>query len=300
MIKFIRIFLLVLIIVGLGLLVTQKMWVPKLVDRITSSENTPPVLVEATQSNISLKDGKQCFFYSHEATTAEPYNVTDFLTIEIAGNAVTGKKTGTQTGPGVSNGYQGSLVGTLEKNIITAILSYVVEGSQGKEKEIYKAGKIGIEKLRYPLLEESGMLVPDLKKGYQTLNYIKVDCPVENFEGEADPARMTLGMTKWNWVKTTLSDGRTITPKKPGVFTLEFKKDKTFSASTDCNGVGGEYVAKGGKITLERMMSTLMYCEGSQEAEFAKMLTDTQSYLFTSKGELVLNLKFDSGSVVFR
>ncbi len=38
--KFIRIFLLVLIIIGLILLATQKIWVPKLVDAIIASENT--------------------------------------------------------------------------------------------------------------------------------------------------------------------------------------------------------------------------------------------------------------------
>jgi putative hemolysin len=36
-IKFIRIFLLVLIIIGIGLLLTQKLWVPKLVDMILAS-----------------------------------------------------------------------------------------------------------------------------------------------------------------------------------------------------------------------------------------------------------------------
>lgn len=40
LIKFVRIFLLVLIIVGLGLLVTQKIWVPKVVNQILSYENT--------------------------------------------------------------------------------------------------------------------------------------------------------------------------------------------------------------------------------------------------------------------
>lgn len=45
MLKFIRTFLLVLILIGLGLIFTQKLWVPKLVDRILSEENhvgTPP------------------------------------------------------------------------------------------------------------------------------------------------------------------------------------------------------------------------------------------------------------------
>ena len=37
--KFIRIFLLVLIVIGIGLLLTQKMWVPRLVDVIIGQEN---------------------------------------------------------------------------------------------------------------------------------------------------------------------------------------------------------------------------------------------------------------------
>src|SRR3989344_5175326 len=37
-IKFVRIFLLILIVIGIGLLVTQKMWVPKVVDMILGPE----------------------------------------------------------------------------------------------------------------------------------------------------------------------------------------------------------------------------------------------------------------------
>lgn len=129
---------------------------------------------------------------------------------------------------------------------------------------------------------------------------VRPPLPGENMEGEADPSRMTLGMTKWNWISAQYNDGRKIVPKKQGSFTLSFKDDGTFSASTDCNGVGGEYVEKNGAITLSRMMSTLMYCEGSQEAEFSKLLQDTSGYHFTSRGELILDLKFDSGTVVFR
>jgi len=43
-IKFIRIFLLVLIIVGIGLLTTQKIWVPKVVDVILKNEITPKII----------------------------------------------------------------------------------------------------------------------------------------------------------------------------------------------------------------------------------------------------------------
>jgi hypothetical protein len=43
--KAIRIFLLVLIIIGIGLLLTQKIWVPKLVNKILSSKKSPVIVI---------------------------------------------------------------------------------------------------------------------------------------------------------------------------------------------------------------------------------------------------------------
>ena len=123
---------------------------------------------------------------------------------------------------------------------------------------------------------------------------------VKDFEGEADPARMTLGMKKWDWISTLYNNDTTVVPKKEKAFSLTFKDNGTFSATTDCNAVGGEYTATGNKITFGKMFSTKMYCEGSQESEFTKMLNEIQSYKFTSKGELIFSLKFDSGSFIFR
>ena len=123
---------------------------------------------------------------------------------------------------------------------------------------------------------------------------------VQGFEGEANPAQMSLDMKTWQWVKTTYNDGTTIVPKKPEKFSLTFKRDGTFSATTDCNGVGGEYSAQNSQISFARMMSTMMYCAGSQESDFSKGLEGAQSFQFTSKGELVFSLKFDSGSMIFK
>ncbi len=63
---------------------------------------------------------------------------------------------------------------------------------------------------------------------------------VQNFEGEADPNKMTLDMKKWVWVKTLMNDGKVTTPKKSDIFTLTLKSDGSFGATTDCNGVGGD------------------------------------------------------------
>lgn len=123
---------------------------------------------------------------------------------------------------------------------------------------------------------------------------------VQNFEGEADPNRMTLGMKKWVWIKTLMNDGKVTTPKKSDIFTLTLKTDGSFSATTDCNGVGGNYKVTGKNIEFSKMISTLMYCDGSQEQDFTKSLGEVQSYMFTSKGELVFMLKVDSGTMVFK
>jgi hypothetical protein len=178
--KAIRIFLLVLIIIGVGLLLTQKIWVPRLVDKIISSENVPVVVVPAVQANIVLKDGRQCYTYNHDATADAPYTVNEFIDININGKTVTGTKTGTQNGPDMTNGYTGTITGTLDKNSITDIFSYTVEGSHNKEKEIYRTNKTGIEKLRYPLIEEGGVLVPDTTKEFQSLPYARVGCTASN------------------------------------------------------------------------------------------------------------------------
>lgn len=122
----------------------------------------------------------------------------------------------------------------------------------------------------------------------------------QNFTGEADPAKMTLGMQTWKWQNTTYATGTPIIPKTQGRFTITFKDPKNFSAVTDCNGVGGVYTVNGNKIIFTNMVSTLMFCENSQESQFSSMLTDVQSYTFSSKGELVFNLKKNGGVMIFR
>lgn len=122
----------------------------------------------------------------------------------------------------------------------------------------------------------------------------------QNFEGEADPSRMTLGMKTWNWVSTTYNNGTQVVPRDEKKFAITFKKDGTFSSVTDCNSVSGNYTVRGNSIILDRMISTLMYCEGWQEADYVKMLGDAQNVHFTSRGELIFDLKMNSGSMVFR
>ena len=123
---------------------------------------------------------------------------------------------------------------------------------------------------------------------------------MQNIEGETSSTTMSLSMKKWYWVKTVYSDGKTITPNKPERFSLTFNKTGTVAVTTDCNGGGGTYSTSGNKLEFSDMMSTLMYCAGSQESEFYSELGQVQNFTFTSKGELVLGLKSDKGAITFK
>jgi heat shock protein HslJ len=114
---------------------------------------------------------------------------------------------------------------------------------------------------------------------------------VKDFEGEADPDRMSLDMKKWIWIKTEDGKGGIVMPKNPGDFGITFNKDSNVAVDTDCNSMGGPYTVAGDKLSFGNMFSTMMYCEGSQEQEFGQTLREATSFRFTGKGELVLSAK---------
>lgn len=119
-------------------------------------------------------------------------------------------------------------------------------------------------------------------------------------EKQADTTDATLTSKTWSWVAALYNDGREILPQDPTAFTLTFGTDGTFNATTDCNNMSGSYtVQNDGQISFGQIAMTKMYCEGSQEGTFSRLLTDTATYHIES-GELILGLKFDSGSVLFR
>ncbi len=118
-------------------------------------------------------------------------------------------------------------------------------------------------------------------------------------EKQASPENASLTSQTWTWVAALYNDGREIVPQDPNAFTLNLGTDGSFSATTDCNQMNGSYSTNGSQITFSNIGMTKMFCEGSQENTFAQLLSDTQSYHVAS-GELIFDLKFDSGSVMFR
>lgn len=144
-----------------------------------------------------------------------------------------------------------------------------------------------------PTREKTQIAIYD--KGSVSLGQVAMD-----FEGESDPARMSLPMKTWAWVKTQYSNDSIVLPNKPGAFSLAFAEDGRLQITTDCNGMRGDYQVEAHQIQFGQMISTRMFCKDSQEKVFAKMLEEVTSFMFTPKGQLVLMFKYDSGSMIFQ
>lgn len=123
---------------------------------------------------------------------------------------------------------------------------------------------------------------------------------VKNFEGEVDTGRLSLTTKPWTWVRTDFTNAPAFTSAHADSFVLTFAEGDSFSAKTDCNGVGGTYTQTGNSIVFTNMMSTLMYCDGSDESVFTQSLTNVSSYSFGTKGELMLKSKTGDTTMIFQ
>jgi len=92
----------------------------------------------------------------------------------------------------------------------------------------------------------------------------------------------------FQWIEGMFLPARTpIEFKNPKAFTITFGMDGKVSGTTDCNSFSGDYqVGSDGAITFGPFMSTKMYCDGSQEAEFLNMLAKVARY----QGESQMNV----------
>jgi heat shock protein HslJ len=104
----------------------------------------------------------------------------------------------------------------------------------------------------------------------------------------------------WTWINVVYADGTVITPRQTNAFTLSIKNDGSFDATTDCNQLGGRVTINNGAISFSDIFSTKKFCEGSQEEDFKKVLDRAAGYLFTERGELVLDIERDTGAAIFR
>lgn len=103
----------------------------------------------------------------------------------------------------------------------------------------------------------------------------------------------------WTWQETVLSNKEKIIPKDKNLFSITFEKDGNISGKTDCNGFGGTYSNTDVVLSFGPLVSTLMYCEGSQETEFTSYLSKTVNYSIQDDNELKL-LTSDNETIILK
>jgi heat shock protein HslJ len=101
----------------------------------------------------------------------------------------------------------------------------------------------------------------------------------------------------WQWQSAVDAEGATVEATNPEDFVLTFDTSGRFSAATDCNSIGGSYSVNDGALMFGTMISTKMYCEGSQEEEFAALMSETTAY--TIKDETLMLELAGEGSMTF-
>ena len=124
--------------------------------------------------------------------------------------------------------------------------------------------------------------------------------PIPEASISADVASpVQLEQKAWEWVETVDGAGTTVVPRETGIFTVSFDGESV-RISTDCNTGVATYTATERELSFSAIGSTKMYCEGSQELEFFAMLKEVASYRITDEGQLILYLRFDSGSIILQ
>lgn len=124
---------------------------------------------------------------------------------------------------------------------------------------------------------------------------------VQKFAGrDVSMNALSLFSKSWEWISVNYTNGINITPKEAKKFFINFKNDNTFTVATDCNEMGGVFTVKTNNISLGGIYSTKKYCEGSQEVDFRKALEQVESYSFSEKSELILNLKNQGGYILLK
>jgi heat shock protein HslJ len=111
------------------------------------------------------------------------------------------------------------------------------------------------------------------------------------------PADLTQGT--WQWVRTEYGDGSVVEAGNPIRYTIAFRPDGTLSIRADCNQVVGTYTRQGASLTLRLGATTLAACPPDSQADvFVRDLSAVAAYVF-SGDHLVLNMRLDTGNMIF-
>ena len=102
------------------------------------------------------------------------------------------------------------------------------------------------------------------------------------------------------WKLVSYGDASNPTAALPGVDTSIKFENGQMSGNVGCNGFGGEYQARGDKITFGPVMSTLMFCEESsaQEQGVLSLFGEGEALTLRMGGDVLTITSADGSSVV--
>ena len=107
--------------------------------------------------------------------------------------------------------------------------------------------------------------------------------------------------TVWQWTDfQDTAELNDLTIENPEAYLVTFLPDGAFTVKADCNVGRGEYAVDGSALTMTVGPMTRAACgEDSLGDRFVQFLNATATHVFDDDGRLVLNLKFDSGNLIF-
>jgi len=119
--------------------------------------------------------------------------------------------------------------------------------------------------------------------------------------GGGSSSEPTLTGVVWQWHGSQYSNDTEATPKDPAKYTIRFQDDGTVNMLADCNQVRGTYKASEDQtLTITLGPSTKVACPpGSLADVYLRDLDAVAVYSFDDAGDLLLDIKFDSGTMRF-
>lgn len=103
----------------------------------------------------------------------------------------------------------------------------------------------------------------------------------------------------WKWIGTRYSNDADTRPADPSRYVLRLEPGGSVRVQADCNGAGGSYLLKEGRIRINITHATMAACEpGSLEEVFLRGLSVAALY-FLRDGRLYLDLNADAGIMEF-
>ena len=145
------------------------------------------------------------------------------------------------------------------------------------------------------------VLVSNMRKARDTVDWVPANVEQDNDRGEIiedESGEVIYG--SWAWKETAFSNGNKQEPSDPTFFVMTFQSNGSFSSTTDCNNIMGNFEVDKSELSIGGIGSTLMACENeTMQDEYMKNLEGVKSYSVNENGQLILELANDAGSMIF-